>query len=163
MTTSGGSSESELNDWQVKPIGPASVTAVTTVTPEAKWPSTSRMTRGSTAGGTSGPGESLTGSANHGSAGRRRPRNRPAAGPVQRAGQLVADGVLGNRGGREDGVEVQAGAHAGLLEHVDQLLGGDVAAGARRERAAAEPADRGVQLGDTGLQRGQRVGLAGAA
>ena len=67
------------------------------------------------------------------------------------------------RAAREDGVEVQAGAHAGLLQHVDQLLGGDVAAGARGERAAAEAADRGVQLGHPGLDRGQRVGLAGAA
>ena len=32
-----------------------------------------------------------------------------------------------------------------------------------RERAAAEPADRGVELGHAGLDRGQRVGLAGAA
>jgi hypothetical protein len=36
MATSGGSSDSELNDWQVKPIGPSSPWAVTTVTPEAK-------------------------------------------------------------------------------------------------------------------------------
>ena len=35
-TTSGGSSDSELNDWQVKPIGPSAVSAVTTVTPDAK-------------------------------------------------------------------------------------------------------------------------------
>jgi hypothetical protein len=35
-TTSGGSRESELNDWQVNPIGRPSVRAVTTVTPEAK-------------------------------------------------------------------------------------------------------------------------------
>ena len=35
-TTSGGSRDSELNDWQVNPIGPSSVRAVTTVTPEAK-------------------------------------------------------------------------------------------------------------------------------
>ena len=34
--TSGGSRDSELNDWQVNPIGPSAVTAVTTVTPEAK-------------------------------------------------------------------------------------------------------------------------------
>ena len=52
--TSGGSSDSELNDWQVKPTGPSAVTAVTTVTPDAKWPSTSRMTCGSTIRGTSG-------------------------------------------------------------------------------------------------------------
>ena len=55
------------------------------------------------------------------------------------------------------------GAHAGLLQHVDQLLGGDVAAGARGERAAAEAADGGVQLGHPRLDRGQRVGLPGAA
>ena len=89
--------------------------------------------------------------------------DRPPAGPVQRAGQLVPDGLLGDPGGGEDGVEVEAGAHAGLLQHVDQLLGGDVAAGARGERAAAEAADRGVELGHPGLDRGQRVGLAGAA
>ena len=34
--TSGGSSDSELNDWQVNPMGPSSPCAVTTVTPEAK-------------------------------------------------------------------------------------------------------------------------------
>ena len=50
-TTSGGSSDSELNDWQVKPSGPSTVSAVTTVTPEAKWPRTSRMTPGSTGAG----------------------------------------------------------------------------------------------------------------
>src|SRR4051812_41603735 len=49
--TSGGSRESELKDWQVNPIGPSSVIAVITVTPEAKWPRTSRITRGSTIGG----------------------------------------------------------------------------------------------------------------
>src|SRR3954447_21573090 len=32
----GGRRNSELNDWQVKPRGPSSVTAVSTVTPEAK-------------------------------------------------------------------------------------------------------------------------------
>src|SRR3712207_7961536 len=40
---------------------------------------------------------------------------------------------------------------------------GDVPAGARREGAAAEAADRGVELGDAGLHRGEGVGLAGAA
>src|SRR3954470_22621180 len=52
--TSGGSSDNELNDWQVNPAGPSGVRAVTTVTPDAKWPSTSRMTSGSTIRGTSG-------------------------------------------------------------------------------------------------------------
>src|SRR3954462_3379757 len=55
--TKGGSRDSELNDWQVKPAGPSAVRAVTTVTPEAKCPSTSRMARGSTMrGGAGGAG-----------------------------------------------------------------------------------------------------------
>ena len=40
--TSGGSSESEVKAWQVKPTGRPSSIAVTTVTPVAKWPSASR-------------------------------------------------------------------------------------------------------------------------
>jgi hypothetical protein len=46
--TSGGSSDSEANDWQVKPIGPLGVAAVTTTIPDTKCPSTSRMTAGET-------------------------------------------------------------------------------------------------------------------
>jgi hypothetical protein len=34
--TSGGSSDSEANDWQVKPSGPAGPLAVTTTMPDAK-------------------------------------------------------------------------------------------------------------------------------
>ena len=40
--TMGGSSESAANDWQVKPTGSPSSSAVTIVMPVAKWPSTSR-------------------------------------------------------------------------------------------------------------------------
>src|SRR3954471_4576655 len=160
-TTSGGSSDRELNDWQVKPIGPSAVSAVTTVTPEAKWPRTSRIRRGSTGSGTSAAAATVP--ANHRSAGGRRPGDGAAARAVQGTGQLVPDGLLGHRGRGEDCVEVEPRAHAGLLEHVDQLLGGDVAAGARRERAAAEAADGGVQLGDPGLDGGERIRLTGAA
>src|SRR3954454_21774232 len=91
-TTSGGSSDRELNDWQVNPMGPSSVSAVTTVTPDAKCPSTSRISRGSTIRGA----PSDTGGAGHG----------PAAGAVQGARQLVPDGVLGDPGGGQDRVEV---------------------------------------------------------
>ena len=45
---SGGSSDSDAKDWQVKPIGPAGVAAVTTTMPDTKWPSTSRITAGET-------------------------------------------------------------------------------------------------------------------
>src|SRR5580692_8011941 len=41
-TTMGGSSESAANDWHEKPTGAPSSSAVTIVTPVAKWPSTSR-------------------------------------------------------------------------------------------------------------------------
>ena len=40
-------------------------------------------------------------------------------------------------------------SNAAVAQQVDQILGGDVAAGARGERAAAEPADRRVQPRDT--------------
>ena len=46
-------------------------------------------------------------------------------------------------------------------EHVHDLLGGHVAGGARRVRAAADPADARVELGDPQLQRGQHVGQRG--
>ena len=52
--TSGGSSDSDANDWQVKPSGPAGPTAVITTMPVTKWPSTSRMTADGT-----GPGGAL--------------------------------------------------------------------------------------------------------
>src|ERR1700722_1964091 len=41
-TTMGGSRESAAKDWQEKPTGWPSSSAVTIVTPVAKWPSTSR-------------------------------------------------------------------------------------------------------------------------
>jgi hypothetical protein len=46
--TSGGSSDSDANDWQVKPSGPVEPAAVTTTMPDTKWPSTSRSTAGET-------------------------------------------------------------------------------------------------------------------
>ena len=40
--TSGGSSDTEANDPTASPTGPSSVSAVITVTPVGKWPSTWR-------------------------------------------------------------------------------------------------------------------------
>ena len=51
----------------------------------------------------------------------------------------------------------------GLLEHVDEVLEGEVAAGARRERAAAEAADAAVDAAGAGVEGGERVGDAEAA
>ena len=54
--TSGGSSDSEANDWHVKPSSvPSGSRAVTTTTPVAKCPSTSRRAAGLTAGALAGP------------------------------------------------------------------------------------------------------------
>ena len=47
--TSGGSSDSDANVWQVKPIGPSGAIAVITVTPVPKLRSTSFIIRGVTA------------------------------------------------------------------------------------------------------------------
>src|SRR3954470_1417968 len=105
-TTRGGSRDSELNDWQVKPSGPVAVSAVTTVTPEAKWPRTSRITRGSTGPGSSAAAVTQASLSPLGAG--RRPRDGPAAGPVERAGQLVPDRLLGDRRGGQDAVEVEA-------------------------------------------------------
>ena len=47
-STSGGSSETEVKDWQAKPTGSAPSMPVTIVTPVAKWPMTRRSSAGST-------------------------------------------------------------------------------------------------------------------
>ena len=52
--TSGGSSDSDANDWQVKPSGPSGPAAVITTIPDTKCPSTSRMIADGT-----GPGGAL--------------------------------------------------------------------------------------------------------
>jgi hypothetical protein len=46
--TSGGSSDKDVKDWQVKPTGPAAVCAVTIVTPEQKLPMICRILCGDT-------------------------------------------------------------------------------------------------------------------
>jgi hypothetical protein len=64
---------------------------------------------------------------------------------------------------RGDGqVKVESGLDTGLIEPVEELLGRDVAAGSRRERAATQAAHRRVKLGDAGKDRSEGVGLAGA-
>ena len=58
-STSGGFSETELNDWHVMPTGSPLLIEVTTVTPVAKRPSTSRKWRAcASASGSSGIGVS---------------------------------------------------------------------------------------------------------
>src|SRR3712207_1171984 len=64
-----------------------------------------------------------------------------AAGAVEVAGERVSHRLLDDGRGLQHSVEIQAGRHPRPLEEVDDLLGGDVSAGAGRERAAAQPAD----------------------
>src|SRR6266446_6091092 len=57
-------------------------------------------------------------------------------------------------------VDIDAGRAAHRLEHEDGVFQDDVAGGARRIRAAAEPAERGVERLAAGGKRGQHVGEA---
>ena len=72
----------------------------------------------------------------------------PASGPARRRHQLG---------------EVDAGLEPHAVEHVDEVLGGEVARGAGRVGAAAQPAHRGVEGGDAQLEPDQHVGERRAA
>ena len=85
------------------------------------------------------------------------------AGAQQRARQVVADERPAQRRRRDRRLQVDVDANAAVAQQVDEILGGDVAAGAGRERAAAESADRGVQPGDARGDGGVRAGEPGAA
>src|SRR5437764_3124465 len=65
---------------------------------------------------------------------------------------------LGLAGGLQQRVEVHAGLDAHLVQHRDEVLGGDVAGGALRHRAAAELAEARLVAGHARLQRGEDVG-----
>ena len=77
-------------------------------------------------------------------------------------GRVAADDALGLGGGRDHRVQVDAGRHAHVLDHVHEFLGGDVAGRAGRVRAAAQAADGGVEVGHAEFQGGQHVGQPGA-
>ena len=64
---------------------------------------------------------------------------------------------------RDQRVEVDARLDTLAVEQVDEILGADVAGRARRERAAADAADRRVEHGRARLQRRVRVREAGVA
>ena len=81
------------------------------------------------------------------------PRHRQVAADQPR--QFAQDG--------EQRLERHARAHAHALEHVDQFLGVDVAAGAGRVRTATQAARGRVEAGDAGLPGGDGVGQGHAA
>ena len=74
----------------------------------------------------------------------------------------MADESLGYRGGVDGGLQIDVDADVAVAQQVDQVLGGDVAAGAGGERAAAESADRGVQASDPRDNGGVRARQSGA-
>src|SRR5690606_10457930 len=72
--------------------------------------------------------------------------------------QLTPHDLLGESGRLQQRAQVDAGVDAHVVQHVHHLLSGHIPAGSRRVRAAAQPADARVELGDTQLQRGEDVG-----
>src|SRR5256885_14557678 len=80
----------------------------------------------------------------------------PSSGSTESFGQagergMPVDGLFGNcldeKAARlQQRIEIDAGRNAHALEHEHQVLGDDVAAGARRERTAAEAAQRAVEV-----------------
>src|SRR5712692_2404374 len=97
----------------------------------------------------------------------------PSSGSTESFGQagergMPVDGLVGNRldekaSRLQQRIEIDAGRHAHALEHEHQVLGDDVAAGARREGTAAEAAHRAVEVAHAFLVGGERVGEAQAA
>src|SRR5579871_6678837 len=88
---------------------------------------------------------------------------RPGPGAVDVALERPAEEALEPRRRRDERVEVDARLDALAFEQVDEVLGRDVARGARGERTAAEAADRGVQHPRARLEGGQAVRVAGVA
>ena len=64
---------------------------------------------------------------------------------------------LGLARGAEQRLEVDARLDPHLVQHRDEVLGGDVAGRARRHRAAAELAEARLERVDAGLERGEHV------
>ena len=66
----------------------------------------------------------------------------PVARTQQCAGQVVAYRGAGDPGRLDRSIKVNVDANPAVAKQIHQILGGDIAAGARRERAAAQAADR---------------------
>src|SRR4051812_28506976 len=77
--------------------------------------------------------------------------------------QRPAEHALGLARGLEQAIQVDPGLDAHLVQHRDEVLRGDVAGRARRDRAAAELAEARLEAVAAGLQRRQHVGQPLAA
>ena len=107
----------------------------------------------------SGRGAGCAGRRRRPSAAMVRASRRPGRPCAERPPQRVAD--VARRG--EQRVQVDAVAQPLAVEQVDEVLGGQVAGRARRVRAAAGPAGRGVEAADAELERRGDVGQRRAA
>src|SRR4051794_3360591 len=83
------------------------------------------------------------------------------AGPVDLAFEPAAEHAFEPLGNSDQRVEVDAGLDSFALEQVDEVLGRDVACRARGVWAAAEAADRRVEHFGAGVERRERVRIAG--
>src|SRR5262249_58084752 len=77
--------------------------------------------------------------------------------------KLPPENALEPFGHLDERVEVDPRLDALTVEEVDQILRADVAGRPRREGAAADPADRRVEHGRAGFDRGPRVRDPGVA
>ena len=83
---------------------------------------------------------------------------------IERVRAELAAEQLAHRVRREEQrAQVDPGLDPHLVQHPDEVLGGDVAGRARRHRAAAELAEARLERRAAGLQRGEHVGQPLAA
>ena len=89
----------------------------------------------------------------------------PVDGPgAQHVGaERAAQHLLRGARGLDQARQVDPGLDPHLVQHRDDVLAGDVAGRARRDRAAAELAEAGLEGVDSLLERGEHVGEALAA
>jgi hypothetical protein len=102
-------------------------------------------------------------SAKFGHSGGRRVQVGDAAGLGHLAGHVVAHDLRQAARHGQQAVQVHAGVVPHGLQHVDGVFAADVAAGARRVGAAAQPAQRAVEAVDAPLHGGQHIGQPHAA
>src|ERR671917_586295 len=121
--------------------------------PAAKKPPMREATTRIRASATSSPWRSMSTSDSRSSIG---PHHR--TGREEVAAERAAEQRLDGPAGLEQRLEVDARLDAHLVQHRHEVLGGDVAGRAGRDRAAAELAEAGLEAVDALVEGGQRVG-----
>src|ERR1035441_543775 len=84
----------------------------------------------------------------------------PDSGAVQLAGEVATEIRCECGGDHAHRVDVDARDCAECVQRLERVLGAHVAGGTRRERAAADPADRSVEAANARVERGYDVGNA---